>query len=92
MKNVTLDLNNDNLDFTVTFHFDKNDYFDHETLFKSFVYDKTTFEPTSATSSKITWKEGMNPTVTIKNKKKKSKFILLLFKIYYLLIFRGKIR
>jgi len=72
MKNITLKLNDDGcLDFTVTFHFEKNDFFDHETLFKTYIYDKESFEPISATSTTIAWKEGKNPAIKIKAKKKK---------------------
>ena len=73
MKNVTLKLSEDSQDFTVTFHFGKNEFFDHETLYKTYVYDKSTFEPISANASTITWKEGKNPGIKIKAKKKKSK-------------------
>ena len=66
MKNVTLQLSEDSLDFTVTFHFEKNEFFDHESLFKTYIYDKSTFEPISATASTITWKEGKNPSNKIK--------------------------
>jgi len=71
LKNVTLKLNEDSLDFTVTFHFEKNEFFDHDTLYKTFIYDKVTFEPMSATSTTIAWKEGKNPAIKIKAKKKK---------------------
>jgi len=76
LKNVTLKLADDSLDFTVTFFFEKNDFFDHETLYKSYIYDKQTFEPISANASVITWKEGKNPSKKIKVKKvKKGKSI-----------------
>lgn len=76
LKNVTLKLADDSLDFTVTFHFATNEFFEHATLYKSYVYDKQTFEPISATSSVITWNEGKNPSKKTKVKKiKKGKSI-----------------
>lgn len=76
LRNVTLKLNENSLDFTINFHFDKNDYFTEETLFKNYVYDETTFEPTRANASVINWKEGKNPSLRIKSKKIKSKKII----------------
>ena len=73
LKNITLDLSETSLDFTVKFHFEKNDYFEEETLFKTFCYDATTFECNKATSTVVTWKEGKNPALKIKTKKIKSK-------------------
>lgn len=72
MKNVTLKLNEGCLDFTVNFHFEKNEFFENEILFKTFVYDTNTFEPISATASTINWNEGKNPGLKLKAKKKKS--------------------
>ena len=74
LKNVDLKLSEGSLDFTVNFHFEQNDFFDNETLFKTFVYDSSTFEPVSANVSTINWKEGKNPGLKLKAKKKKSKF------------------
>jgi nucleosome assembly protein 1-like 1 len=73
LKNVTLELSETLLDFTVKFHFEKNDYFEEETLFKTFFYDVTTFETNKANSTVVTWKEGKNPALKIKTKKIKSK-------------------
>jgi hypothetical protein len=73
LKNVTLKLTENSLDFTVNFHFDKNDFFNEETLFKTYVYDETTFEPVRANASVVNWKEGKNPSLRIKTKKIKSK-------------------
>jgi len=75
LKNITLKLEENSLDFTVTFHFEKNDFFDQETLFKTFTYDETTFEPVKANASVVNWKEGKNPSLKIKTKKIKSKII-----------------
>jgi hypothetical protein len=65
------------LDFTVNFIFEKNNFFDEEILFKSFVYDENTFEPIRANASVVIWKEGKNPSLKIKTKKIKSKKNLL---------------
>ena len=72
LKNITIKLSEESLDFTVTFHFEKNNFFDHETLFKNYVYDKSSFEPISATASVVTWKEGKNPSIKMITKKIKS--------------------
>ena len=76
LKNITIKLSEDSLDFTVIFHFGKNDFFDNETLTKSFVYCKTTYETISATSTVPNWKEGKNPANQSKTKKTKSKNII----------------
>lgn len=76
IKDVTLTLNEDQLDFTINFHFEANPYFDNLILTKTYFYDKTTYEPNKATSSTISWKEGKNPAIKIKIKKvKKGKSI-----------------
>ena len=88
MKNVTLNLQEGSLDFTVNFHFEKNEFFDHETLFKTFVYDLSTFEPVSANASTINWNEGKNPGLKLKAKKKKSNLNLINIKLFlYLILF-----
>lgn len=71
---MTLQLNEDSLDFTVNFHFEKNEFFNNETLSKTYIYDKTTYEPEKATATQITWNEGKNPSIQIKSKKVKSIF------------------
>jgi hypothetical protein len=86
LKNVTLKLNENSLDFTVNFHFDKNDYFSEETLFKTYVYDEKTFEPIKANASVVNWKEGKNPSLKIKMKKTKSINL-----IYFILIILFKL-
>ena len=73
LKNITLKLSETNLDFTVNFHFEKNDYFDGETLFKTYIYDTDAHYPTKANSSVINWKAGKNPTKDTKILKTKSK-------------------
>lgn len=73
MKDITLDLNQDKLDFTVNFHFEKNDYFNEEVLFKTFIYDETTYEPYKAIASNINWKSGKNPGKKETTKRLKSK-------------------
>merc|ERR1712151_920582 len=81
LKNVTLKLADDSLDFTVTFHFATNEFFEHATLYKSYVYDKQTFEPISANSSVITWNEGKNPSKKMKLKKSRRENLLKLKKL-----------
>jgi len=82
LKDVTLTLSEGKLDYTVNFHFEANPYFDETLLTKSFVYDTTTYEPSHASSSTITWKDGKNPTIKTKTKKIKSnkKFLIIKFR------------
>lgn len=73
LTNITIKFSEDTLDFTVYFHFEKNEFFDEEILSKSFEYDKSTYDPIKATATVPTWKEGKNPAIKIKAKKQKSK-------------------
>lgn len=76
LKNITLKLNEPSLDFTVNFHFEKNDFFEDEIIFKKYFYDHTTYETNKAESSEIKWQEGKNPAIKIKTKKiKKGKSV-----------------
>lgn len=86
MKDVTLTLTEDKLDFTINFHFEANDYFEQTLLTKTYIYDTTTYEPTKATSTVPTWKDGKNPTIKTKTKKIKSNFYYN-FNVYFLICF-----
>jgi len=60
--------------FELIFYFDKNDYFDHETLKRTFKVDPTTGYINKIESTEITWKtEDLNPTIEKKKKKIKKK-------------------
>jgi hypothetical protein len=85
LKDVTLILSEDKLDFTVNFHFQSNPFFEHTHLFKTYNYDTTTYEPEKATSSTITWNEGKNPGVKTKTKKIKSKIRNKVFTNFYII-------
>merc|ERR1712151_107363 len=73
LKDVTLELSKDKLDFTVFFHFEKNDYFEPELLYRTYTYDPVSYEPVKSNSSTIQWKsKDLDPTVHFKSKKKVS--------------------
>jgi len=60
--------------FTLIFYFNKNDYFDHETLTKTFKTNPLTGYVTKIESTEIQWKsEDINPTIEKKKKKLKKK-------------------
>jgi|ERR1712032_252236 len=71
LKNITIQLSEEGLDFTVVFHFEVNEFFEHATLSKTYIYDKSTYEVMKANSTVITWNEGKNPSKKIKTKKVK---------------------
>jgi len=75
LKDVTLTLTEDKLDFTINFYFETNPFFEHTHLYKTYLYDTTTYEPIKATSSTVNWNEGKNPSIKTKTKKIKSKKI-----------------
>merc|ERR1711976_298313 len=69
LRNVTCDFK-ENGNFTLFFHFDKNDYFDHEVLTREFILDEKKLTISKIVSSKIEWKsEDVNPTIEKKKKK-----------------------
>lgn len=72
LKNIELDLSSDKLDFTINFYFETNEFFDHQKLSKTYIYDPDMYCPVSANATEIEWKEGKNPTLKIKTKKIKS--------------------
>merc|ERR1712170_260169 len=73
LRNVTCDFK-ENGNFTLFFHFDKNDYFDHEVLTREFILDEKKLTISKIVSSKIEWKsEDVNPTIEKKKKKIKKK-------------------
>lgn len=73
LRNVTLDFADDSLDFFIHFHFDKNEFFDHEIISKQFIYNREYGEPEKAMSTEIQWKEGKNPAIKVKTKKSRCK-------------------
>jgi hypothetical protein len=67
----------ENNSFSLVFHFEKNDFFDHETLTKTFKVNSISQVIEKIESTEIQWKsDDLNPT--IEKKKKKIKSILYL--------------
>jgi len=60
--------------FTLIFYFTKNDYFDHESLTKTFKVNPATGYVNKIDSTEVQWKsEDLNPTIEKKKKKLKKK-------------------
>jgi len=60
--------------FALAFYFDKNDYFDHESLTRTFKLSITSGFVNKIESTEIQWKsEDLNPTIEKKKKKLKKK-------------------
>jgi len=82
LNNITID-NQLGFNFTLTFHFSPNEFFDHPTLTRTFTFDdkKSTIE--KIVSTKINWKsEDLNPGIEKKKKKiKKGKETKVITKV-----------
>jgi len=64
----------ENNSFTLVFYFDKNDFFDHDTLTKTYRISPQTGTIFKIESTEIQWKsEDINPTIEKKKKKMKKK-------------------
>jgi len=73
LRDITVTYLPDN-GFELVFSFDKNDYFDHETLRRTFKVNPSTGYVNKIESSLIQWKsEDQNPTIEKKKKKLKKK-------------------
>jgi len=60
--------------FSLIFHFSKNEFFEHETLTKTFKVNQNTGYVNKIESTEIQWKtEDLNPTIEKKKKKVKKK-------------------
>ena len=67
-----MDLHKDDNGYDLIFTFMKNNYFAEEVIVKSLIIqDKGVLDKT--TSTKITWKDNADPTISKKKKKKKGK-------------------
>jgi len=71
LRDITIKLSEEEQDFTVTFHFNTNDFFEQATLTKTYIYDKSTYEPITANATPVVWNEGKNPAKKMKTKKVK---------------------
>lgn len=79
LKNIKLLLNENKLDYSIEFIFDKNEYFAEEKLVKSFVYDEKIYEPIKQIGTNIVWSgKDKNPTIKTKTKKIKSNYFFFL--------------
>jgi len=72
LSDITVDIQ-ENGNFSITFKFDANDYFEHTELKREFVLDER-LEINKINSTKIVWKsEELNPTIEKKKKNIKNK-------------------
>ena len=75
LSKIDANISEDNKNFTISFQFRPNEFFENSTLEKQFIYEDDAEDelPTKTKSTEIKWKAGKNVTKKIFKKKQRNK-------------------